>query len=155
VAARCETRRCGTLLSPLSSDQRLSRHLSLVAGPSAGQQPGPCDFPPLVPALWKNERDALYRDIAPGEELTNGYALFNLASHEEFDCRCGSLACRGRVDSREAEAIRPKLERRMWAALPLACRVAQPLWPLLSEESAARISAKRGPGLLRSAGYRP
>jgi SET domain-containing protein len=40
------------------------------------------------------------RDIEPGEELTTDYALFD--DHDgSMECRCGSPACRGRVDGRD------------------------------------------------------
>jgi uncharacterized protein len=35
--------------------------------------------------------------IRPGEEVTIDYAMCDSSPYDEFDCVCGSLACRGRV----------------------------------------------------------
>jgi SET domain len=49
------------------------------------------------------------RDIAPGEELTTDYALFD--DHDEvMQCRCGTRSCRGRISGRDWQ--RPDLQRR-------------------------------------------
>lgn len=37
------------------------------------------------------------RDIAPGEEITYDYAMSDGSPYDEFDCACGSPACRKRV----------------------------------------------------------
>lgn len=37
------------------------------------------------------------RDIAAGEEITYDYAMSDGSAYDEFDCRCGAQACRGRV----------------------------------------------------------
>jgi len=37
------------------------------------------------------------RHILPGEELTFDYAMIDSSSYDEFQCRCGKPACRGRV----------------------------------------------------------
>lgn len=38
-----------------------------------------------------------WRDLEPGDELTYDYATTDCAPYDEFDCRCGSPSCRGRV----------------------------------------------------------
>lgn len=49
------------------------------------------------------------RDVAPGEELTTDYALFD--DHDEaMVCACGRPACRGRVHGRDWQ--RPELQER-------------------------------------------
>jgi uncharacterized protein len=49
------------------------------------------------------------RDIAPGEELTTDYALFD--DHDEvMRCRCGTHSCRGTISGRDWQ--RPELQRR-------------------------------------------
>lgn len=49
------------------------------------------------------------RGIAPGEELTTDYALFD--DHDEvMRCRCGTRSCRGTISGRDWQ--RPDLQRR-------------------------------------------
>jgi SET domain-containing protein len=49
------------------------------------------------------------RDVAPGEELTTDYALFD-DSDEVMQCRCGTASCRGIISGRDWQ--RPELQRR-------------------------------------------
>ena len=49
------------------------------------------------------------RDIAPGEELTTDYALFD-DNDETMQCRCGTRSCRGTISGRDWQ--RPDLQRR-------------------------------------------
>jgi len=66
------------------------------------------------------------RDIAPGEALTFDYAMADGSNYDEFDCACGSAACRGKVtgadwmlpdlQTRYAGYFSPYLVRRMNAA---------------------------------------
>jgi len=52
---------------------------------------------------------AAMRDIAPGEELTTDYALFD--DHDEvMRCRCGTRSCRGTISGRDWQ--RPDLQRK-------------------------------------------
>ena len=49
------------------------------------------------------------RDVAPGEELTTDYALFD--DYEgEMACRCGTPSCRGTIGGRDWR--RPELQRK-------------------------------------------
>jgi uncharacterized protein len=67
---------------------------------------------------------ALHR-IAPGEEVTIDYAMCDGSAYDEFDCECGSSACRGRVSGedwrnptlweRYAGHFSPYLQRRIEA----------------------------------------
>lgn len=50
------------------------------------------------------------RDILPGEEITFDYAMSDGTPYDEFDCRCGTIHCRGRV--RGDDWMRPALWRR-------------------------------------------
>lgn len=45
------------------------------------------------------------RDIATGEELTIDYAELLGEDSEPFDCRCGALACRGRVTGTPGNSV--------------------------------------------------
>ena len=49
------------------------------------------------------------RDIAPGEELTTDYAMFD-DNGESMACGCGTAACRGVIDGQDWR--RPDLQRR-------------------------------------------
>ncbi|HEY2507356.1 MAG TPA: SET domain-containing protein-lysine N-methyltransferase [Streptosporangiaceae bacterium] len=49
------------------------------------------------------------RDIAPGEELTTDYALFD-DYDGEMQCACGTPSCRGSIGGRDWQ--RPELQRR-------------------------------------------
>ena len=49
------------------------------------------------------------RDIAPGEELTTDYALFD-DYDGEMECRCGTAACRHTINGRDWQ--RPELQRK-------------------------------------------
>lgn len=68
------------------------------------------------------------RDIRPGEEITFDYAMCDGSPYDEFDCRCGSILCRGRVTgddwrrpelwARYAGFFSPYLQRRIDAMSP-------------------------------------
>ena len=45
------------------------------------------------------------RDIAAGEELTLDYGTFCNEDMEPFDCRCGDLVCRGRIEGRPGNSV--------------------------------------------------
>ena len=49
------------------------------------------------------------RDIAPGEELTTDYALFDDAD-DPMTCNCGAAACRGMITGRDWQI--PELQRK-------------------------------------------
>lgn len=53
---------------------------------------------------------AARRDLRPGDELTYDYATSDSTPYDEFDCACGSPACRGRVTG--ADWTDPTLQRR-------------------------------------------
>lgn len=64
---------------------------------------------------------ATMRDIAPGEELTVDYCLFNTGS-EPMACGCGTAACRGTVTGEDWRL--PELQARYagWFSIYLADR---------------------------------
>ena len=50
------------------------------------------------------------RPIATGEELCYDYAMTDGCAYDEFDCRCGSALCRGRITGDDWR--QPLLQRR-------------------------------------------
>lgn len=50
------------------------------------------------------------RDIYPGEEVTFDYAMSDGSPYDEFECNCGSPACRGFVSGNDW--MRPELQLR-------------------------------------------
>ena len=51
------------------------------------------------------------RDIAPGEELTYDYCLYD-GDEEEADCNCGAASCRSTMYSLEEVARRERVAKR-------------------------------------------
>lgn len=72
------------------------------------------------------------RDVEIGEELTYDYAMSDTAPYDEFDCRCGSPDCRGRISASDW-ALPESIERHAGHRSPhverLLCRarLARPL----------------------------
>jgi uncharacterized protein len=96
---RCITRDELALLSP--SQQRRSIQIDDTLFLAGSPEPEPADFvnhscepncgmsgSVLVVAL---------RDIEIGEHLTYDYAMSDGCDYDEFECRCGSALCRGKV----------------------------------------------------------
>lgn len=50
------------------------------------------------------------REIRAGEEVTYDYAMSDGSSYDEFECRCGSVQCRGHVSGEDWK--RPELWQR-------------------------------------------
>ena len=63
------------------------------------------------------------RDIAAGEEIGYDYAMSDGSPYDEFDCRCGTASCRGRVSGDDWR--RPELQQRYrgWFSPYLAARI--------------------------------
>jgi SET domain-containing protein len=63
------------------------------------------------------------RDIAAGEEVTYDYAMSDGSAYDEFECRCGAPACRGRITGDDWR--RPELQARYrgWFSPYLAERI--------------------------------
>jgi SET domain-containing protein len=64
------------------------------------------------------------RDIEPGEELTFDYATCDAEPFDEFECCCGTAACRGKVTG--YDWMLPEVQRRHrgWFSPYLARRIA-------------------------------
>ena len=75
--------------------------------------------------------DIALRDIAPGDELTNDYAMFNL--DEVFACECGKRQCRGRIDPGDGAALASGWDAAVAAAFKRTPHVDQPLLSLMLE----------------------
>jgi hypothetical protein len=61
------------------------------------------------------------RDIAPGEELTYDYNIYDAEPGEDSPCHCGAKSCRGTMFceeeiERHAKLLRQKKKRRSAAA---------------------------------------
>lgn len=50
------------------------------------------------------------RPIAPGEEITYDYAMSDTSDYDEFECRCGTTACRKRITGNDWKS--PELRAR-------------------------------------------
>ena len=65
------------------------------------------------------------RDIEVGEELTFDYATCDDSDYDEFDCLCGTAACRGKVTGQDWKI--PELQEKYagWFSPYLARKIAQ------------------------------
>ena len=73
------------------------------------------------------------RDIHPGDQVTDDYGSLNV--DYEFECRCGSPACRGTIRAADIVLYGDAWDREAVDAFRLAAAVGQPLWPLLREKT--------------------
>ena len=73
------------------------------------------------------------RDIAKGEQITNDYGIFNLASEEEFNCACGAPDCRKWVDSKDLALYITAQQAKLQRAAQSVMHIDQPLWPLMHD----------------------
>ena len=69
-------------------------------------------------------------DIPAGAQITSDYGALNL--DDPFDCRCGSLACRGVVKPEDFELWAADWDEQIRAAFPGVRAVDQPLWKWVS-----------------------
>jgi hypothetical protein len=76
--------------------------------------------------------DVAVRDIHPGDEITNDYAVLNIVS--AFECRCGSQQCRREVTPDSLLDQADRLDALVREAFPFIGQVAQPLWGLVREK---------------------
>jgi len=65
------------------------------------------------------------RDIAPGEEITDEYGIFNLP--EALQCRCGADNCRGVISQNDWDVYGRAWDKYVRDALKYLPQVAQPL----------------------------
>jgi hypothetical protein len=89
------------------------------------------------------EAEIAVRDIAAGEQLSNHYAFFGLEPWEAFDCRCGASSCSGSIHIRPDPAIAWRLRELVDVARRRACRVEQPLEPLVATERTRPLARRR------------
>ena len=91
------------------------------------------------------------RDIQPGEQITDEYAMFNLT--EPMPVNCGGTGCRGCVQPEDFDRLVPVWDGKLLAMWPNVYQVAQPLWELLSDTVQAQLAqAKEDPAQYRSVG---
>jgi hypothetical protein len=79
------------------------------------------------------------RDIQPGEEIRDEYGIFNLGWTMELSCSCPEK-CRGYLRPDDFDHFYAVWDEQLRAALQQALSVAQPLWGLLSDETAATVT---------------
>ncbi len=90
------------------------------------------------------------RDIAPGEEITDDYGLFNLPY--DMPCACGNANCRGNVRPSDFDAFIDQWDANLQPALEKLEDHDQPLWRYLDEETKAAVLADMATGKFRSVG---
>jgi uncharacterized protein len=72
------------------------------------------------------------RDIAPGEEITDEYGLFNLP--EVLQCRCGAAGCRGTISHDDWDVYGRAWDKCAKDALKFLPQVAQPLMQFIDTQ---------------------
>ena len=72
------------------------------------------------------------RDLQPGDELTDDYGTLNLES--SFICICSLPSCRRKIGPDDSSANADRWDVLLREAFPSIRRVAQPLWPAVSEK---------------------
>jgi hypothetical protein len=77
------------------------------------------------------------RDIAPGEQITDEYGLFNLTW--SMNCRCGSSNCRGLVHSNDFAQLAAQYDRQLRRVLRRVLRPEQPLWAFLDDRTCSEL----------------
>ena len=78
------------------------------------------------------------RDIETGEEITDEYGMFNLPV--PMDLHCSDGPCRGRVEALDLERFYESWDSQVRAALRLALKVEQPLWPLVDPPTVKAVT---------------
>lgn len=106
-------------------DARGNRILSWDAGKYVNHS---CN-PNTMSTAWGFE--VALRDIEPGEEITDEYALFNL--EWEMDCCCGHDACRGKIRPDDAWMHYRLWDRSIRSAVTAIPSVEQPLIACLDD----------------------
>lgn len=77
------------------------------------------------------------RDIAPGEEITDEYGLFNL--EWEMNLACSHANCRRRLQRSDFDTFAAVWDAQIQAVLPCCLHVEQPLWSLLDGSTLADL----------------
>jgi hypothetical protein len=73
------------------------------------------------------------RDIKQGEELTDDYGALNVDF--DFQCKCGSLSCRGSISRRDFGRHVEEWDSKIQAAFTHTKNVEQPLWQYLDQDT--------------------
>lgn len=81
------------------------------------------------------------RDIAPGEEITDEYGLFNLT--QEMQLLCPNSDCRCVIRPGDFEQYGHAWDERVRASLPRVFEVAQALLPFVAPEAREALDAYR------------
>jgi len=77
-------------------------------------------------------------DIAPGDEITDEYGLFNL--DQEFPISCGCTACRGVLRPDDIDRYGAVWDRKVRPALDRLQKVDQPLWSLVDAATRQQVA---------------
>jgi hypothetical protein len=80
-------------------------------------------------ALW---------DIAPGEEITDDYGLFNIST--PFAVSCGCIRCRKVVQASDIDRYADVWDTKIRDVLQLVHAVPQPLWELIDPDTLAALN---------------
>lgn len=75
------------------------------------------------------------RDIAPGQEITDDYALYYASNEEPLDCQCGADICRGVISSADLAALVESYDERIKSVMPDLTNVDQPLLRYLAPQT--------------------
>ena len=78
------------------------------------------------------------RDIAPGEEITDDYGLFNIST--PFAVSCGCTHCRKVVQATDIDRYADVWDAQVRDALQFVRAVAQPLWELVDPDTLAALN---------------
>jgi hypothetical protein len=71
------------------------------------------------------------RDIAPGEEIVDDYAVYCSDTNEAFTCACGKPSCRGQVHPDDYMQLAEQWDALYFPAFQHIPTVTQPLMPLV------------------------
>lgn len=89
------------------------------------------------------------RDIYPGEEITDEYAIFNL--EQDMHVTCSQADCRGCIRASDFDRLYPVWDETLKTVLALLPTVQQPLYDLLDPETRAEVEAfLKDPSLYKS-----
>ena len=79
------------------------------------------------------------RDIQPGEQITDEYAIFNIS--EEMELQCNHNNCRRRLSPSDFEKYYQQWDDKLKSALAVLLAVEQPLLPLIEPGSQEEFMA--------------
>jgi hypothetical protein len=85
-------------------------------------------------------------DIPAGGEITEDYALLNLAPEESFTCLCGASRCRGWIGPGDVAAMTGRWRGAVGRALARVHCVPQPLAALLRDRDIAEARVRWAAG---------